>query len=106
MNTHISYTEAMDFPEAVGEIVRKVRKGKGKLKDTDPSTWTWSFLSWVTTQSFTLGQILRGEDIVTHGPIVEARLFAECGRASAAGDINCVPLWVMDHAYPNLRRKP
>lgn len=103
MNTPITYEDALEFPEAVEQVVRKVRKGKGRLKNTDPSTWTWYFSSWVTTQSFTLGQILRGEDIVTQGPLVGATLAAECGRAWASGDINCVPVRVMDHAYPNMR---
>ncbi len=102
MNTPITYEDALEFPEAVEQVVRKVRKGKGKLKDTDPSTWTWYFLSWVTAQSFTMGQLLTGT-VPEFTPTVTARLFAECGRASAAGDIHCVPIGVMDHAYPNMR---
>ena len=46
MNKDITYAEALaKHPTEVAEIVRLMRKGRSKAKNTDPATWSWSY-SW------------------------------------------------------------
>ena len=44
MNQPLPYEQALErHPEQVADVIRQVRKGRSKTKNTDPSTWTWSY---------------------------------------------------------------
>jgi hypothetical protein len=44
MQIQISYDQvSKDNPDVVAALVAKIRRGKSRDKDTDPSGWTWSY---------------------------------------------------------------
>lgn len=45
MEAHLSYEQVQtEHPELIPTLVEKIRKGRGKLRHTDPSTWKWYYL--------------------------------------------------------------
>lgn len=59
MRLPIEYEEARRcWPEAVAEIVAKLRKGKSAHRDADPSTLEWGIEWCVRVRGFTFGEIV------------------------------------------------
>jgi hypothetical protein len=105
MDTPITYNEVCQLPQQRDAIIRKIRKGKGKFKESDPSTWTWVFMSWVTGRSLSLSQVFGFEPVEDFTPTVDVALMAKCGGSHGSEALDFVPLRVMEHAYPNMRLK-
>lgn len=79
MKANIAYAELHNqYPEIVDKLVVKVKKGKNKLRNSDPSTWEWGF-DWCVRINIGQGVFTTQHlfDGTMHGQMEQRRLEQE-----------------------------
>lgn len=91
------------YPESVAQVVATIRKGRGRLKDTDPSTWDWHYFVWVCTSPNGTANTNAGEVTYFGGTIaIGCRVAAYAGRSLGIADhpVNPIPTHIVQAMYP------
>lgn len=62
MKIDITFEQALErHPKAVEQVIKKLRSGKSKHKDDDPSTLNWHYSYGIAVQGYSFAEVLAGK---------------------------------------------